>query len=417
MSKKQKPNSGQEFTMPSAEEVQGELATATSIDDFFGGDGIFARLFAQTLEEMMAAELTNELGYERYEAKGRNSGNSRNGRYPKQVRTSNGGIEVQVPRDRNGEYAPQILRKYETSSNELEDKIVGMYGRGMTTRDIQLQLADLYGMDVSAQMVSDITDKVMPLVEEWQNRPLQSIYPILFLDAIVFSLRREHRVEQIPVYIVLAVNFEGKKEVLGHWIGTGSEGASFWLSVLTDIHNRGVEDIFIACVDGLTGFADAIHSIFPGADVQRCVIHQIRNSMKYVSYQDRKAFACDLKAIYQAPTRAAAETALLELGDKWQDTYAIAVRSWENNWEELATMFKYTAEIRRLIYTTNAIESYNRQLRKTTKNRGVFPTPESLRKLLWLTHRDIARKWSMPIPRWPSILNQLAIHFEGRFQI
>jgi transposase-like protein len=417
MSKKQEQHSSKKITMPSAEEVQRELATATSIDDFFGGDGIFARLFAQTLEEMMVAELTDELGYERYEAKGRNSGNSRNGSYRKQVRTSTGGIEVQVPRDRNGAYAPQILHKYETSSNELEDKIVGMYGRGMTTRDIQLQLADLYGIDVSAQMISDITDKVMPLVEEWQNRPLQSLYPILFLDALVFSLRREQRVEKVPVYIALAVDLEGKKEVLGHWIGTGSEGASFWLAVLTDIHNRGVEDIFIACVDGLSGFSEAIHSVFAGADVQRCIIHQLRTSMKYVSYQNRKAFARDLKTIYQAPTRAAAETALLELAEKWQDTYAIAVRSWENNWEELATMFKYTTEIRRLIYTTNAIEGYHRQLRKVTKNRGVFPTPDALRKLLWLTHRDIAQKWSMPIPRWPSILNQLAIHFEGRFQI
>lgn len=417
MSKKQTPSNKQPFTMPSAEEVQRELATATSIDDFFGGEGIFARLFAQTLEEMMAAELTEELGYERYEAKGRNSGNSRNGSYSKRVKTSNGEIEVQVPRDRNGEYQPEILHKYETSSNELEDKIVGMYGRGMSTRDIQLQLSDLYGMNASAQMISDITDKVMPLVEEWQNRPLQSIYPIIYLDALVFSLRREHRVEKVPVYIALAVDLEGKKEVLGHWVGTGSEGASFWLSVLTEIHNRGVEDVFIASVDGLTGFADAIHSVFPGADVQRCIVHQIRNSMKYVSYLDRKEFARDLKTIYQAPTRAAAETALLEVAEKWQDTYAIAVRSWENNWEELATMFKYTAEIRRLIYTTNAVEGYNRQLRKTTKTRGVFPTPEALRKLLWLTHRDVVRKWTMPIPRWPSILNQIAIHFEDRFQI
>jgi len=417
MSKKQTPSNREPFTMPSAEEVQRELATATSIDDFFGGDGIFARLFAQTLEEMMAAELTKELGYERYEAKGRNSGNSRNGSYSKRVKTSHGEIEVQVPRDRKGEYKPQILHKYETSSNELEDKIVGMYGRGMTTRDIQLQLADLYGMEVSATMISDITDKVMPLVEEWQNRPLQSIYPIIYLDALVFSLRREHRVEKVPVYIILAIDLEGKKEVLGHWIGSGSEGAGFWLNVLTEIHNRGVKDVFIACVDGLTGFADAIHSVFPGADVQRCVVHQVRTSMKYVSYQDRKEFARDLKAIYQASTRAAAETALLKLAEKWQENYAIAVRSWENNWEELATMFKYTAEIRRLIYTTNAIEGYHRQLRKTTKNRGVFPTPEALRKLLWLTHRDAAQKWTMPIPRWPSILNQLAIHFEDRFQV
>jgi putative transposase len=417
MSQNQLPSNKQPFTMPTAEEVQRELATATSIDDFFGGDGIFARLFAQTLEEMMAAELTNELGYERYEAKGRNSGNSRNGSYRKRVKTSNGAVEVQVPRDRNGDYAPEILHKYETSSNELEDKIVGMYGRGMTTRDIQLQLADLYGMEVSATMISDITDKVMPLVEEWQNRPLQSLYPILYLDAIAFSLRREHRVEKVPVYVILAIDMEGRKEVLGHWLGIGGEGASFWLSVLTDIHNRGVEDVFIASVDGLTGFADAIHAVFPGAEVQRCIVHQIRTSMKYVSYLDRKAFARDLKAIYQAPTRTAAETALLELAEKWQDKYAIAVRSWENNWEELATMFKYTAEIRRLIYTTNAVEGYNRQLRKNTKNRGVFPTAEALLKLLWLTHRDAAQKWTMPVPRWPSILNQLAIHFEDRFQV
>jgi len=359
----------------------------------------------------------NVLGYERYEAKGRNSGNSRNGSYSKRVKTSHGEIEVQVPRDRNGAYKPDILHKYETSSNELEDKIVGMYGRGMTTRDIQLQLAELYGMEVSATMVSDITDKVMPLVEAWQNRPLQSIYPIIYLDALVFSPRREHRVEKVPVYIVLAIDLEGKKEVLGHWIGSGKEGASFWLNVLTELHNRGVEDVFIASVDGLTGFAEAIHSVFPGADVQRCIVHQIRTSMKYVSYRDRKAFARDLKAIYQASTRAAAETALLELAEKWQDKYAIAVRSWENNWEELATMFKYTAEIRRLIYTTNSLEGYNRQLRKTTKNRGVFPTPEALRKLLGLTHRDMAQKWTMPLPHWPRILNQLAIHFENRFQV
>ena len=403
--------------MPSAEEIQRELAAVENIDDFFGKDGVFARLFGDTLTQMMQGELSAQLGYEPYEAKGRNSGNNRNGTYKKTVRTSSGDVEVDVPRDRNGEYEPQVLRKYQASSNELEDKIIAMYAKGMTTRDIEDQLRDLYGVEASATTISTITNKVMPLVEEWQNRPLAALYPIIYLDAIHYKLRKDHKVATRAIYIVLAVGLDGHKDVLGHWVSDGEEGASFWLSVVTDLRNRGVEDIFIACVDGLQGFKDAIQSVFPQVAIQRCVIHQIRNSLKYVVWKERKAFAHDLKAIYQAPTREAAETALLKLAETWGEKYAIAVRSWENNWEDLATMFDYTPEIRRLIYTTNLIEGYNRQLRKVTKNRGAFPSPEAARKLLWLAHRDIVQKWTMPIPNWAIILNQLAIRFEDRFPI
>jgi putative transposase len=403
--------------MPTVEVIQEALGQAESMDDFFGKDGILARLFGQTIEAMLEGELTAQLGYERYEASGRNSGNSRNGSYTKQIRSSHGPVEIAVPRDRNGEYEPEVLRKYQSNTNELEEKIIGMYARGMTQRDIEAQLAELYGISLSEQAISTIINKVMPLVEAWQNRPLARIYPIIFLDAIHFKLRKDHKVDNRAVYIVLAVDLEGHKDVLGHWVSDGEEGASFWLNVVTDVRNRGVEDIFIACIDGLTGFKEAIQSVFPLVQIQRCVLHQIRNSLKYVSWKDRKAFAADLRAIYQAATREAAETALLELADAWNGKYAIAVRSWENNWEDLATMFQYSPEIRRLIYTTNIIEGYNRQLRKVTKNRGAFPSPEAARKLLWLAHRNIVKKWTMPISNWALILNQLGIHFHDRFPI
>lgn len=403
--------------MPSLETIQQELGKAQSMDDFFGKEGIFARLFAETLEQMLDAELTAQLGYEPYEAKGRNSGHSRNGHYRKTVRTSNGETEVTVPRDRNGEFEPHILKKYQANTNELEDKIIAMYGRGMTQRDIETQLAEMYGIEVSAQTISTITNKVLPLVEAWQSRPVAAVYPILYLDAIPYKLRKDHKIENRALYIVLAVDLDGYKDVLGHWVSDGEEGASFWLSVVTDLKNRGVEDVFIACVDGLTGFKEAIRSVFPQVEIQRCIIHQIRNSLKYVVWKDRKAFAADLKAIYRAPTRELAETHLLQLAEKWGDKYAIAVRSWETHWDELATRFDYTPEIRRLLYTTNILEAYNRQLRKVTKNRGALPSPEAIRKLLWLAHQDIARKWTMPVANWANILNQLAIRFEDRFPI
>jgi putative transposase len=400
--------------MPGAEEVQRELASAKSMDDFFGKDGIFARLFASTIEQMLEAELSEHLGYEPYEAKGRNSGNNRNGKYTKKVRSSEGETTIQVPRDRNGEFEPQLVRKHLTNTNELEDKIISMYAKGMTVRDIQETLQELYGVDVSPSTLSAITDKVWELVESWQSRPLASLYPIIYLDAIHIKMRREGKVENTAVHVVLGVDLVGHRDVLGHWVGNGSESANFWLSVITDLQSRGVKDILIACMDGLTGFKEAVLAVFPKTDIQRCIIHQIRNSLKYISWRDQKAFIVDLKAIYQAPTREAAEGNLRKLHENWSSQYAVAVRSWENNWEDLATFFDYPADIRRMIYTTNTVEGYNRQLRKVTKSRGSFPTAEAVRKLLFLANRDIVKKWTNPMADWPAILNQLVIRFENR---
>ena len=413
---KGKPRNIQEV-MPSTEEVQRELAKAKSMDDFFGKEGIFARLFAHTIEELLETELSEHLGYEPYEAKGRNSGNNRNGRYAKKLRTSSGETTIQVPRDRKGEFEPQVVKKQVANTNELEDKIIGMYAKGMSVRDIQETLRELYGVEVSPTTLSAITDKVWELVEAWQNRSLASLYPIIYLDAIHIKLRRERKVENIAVYTVLGVDVEGHRDVLGHWVGEGHETSNFWLSVITDLQSRGVKDIFIACMDGLSGFKDAVLAVFPQTQIQRCVIHQIRNSLKYITWTDRKAFMVDLKEVYQAATRESAEAHLRQLGEKWSDKYAVAIRSWQNNWEDLATFFAYPAEIRRLIYTTNAVEGYHRQLRKVTKSKSVFPTPEAARKLLFLANRDILKKWTMPIQNWPLILNQLVIRFDGRLAI
>lgn len=411
--KKKIPLNIQEI-MPGAEEVQRELATAKSMDDFFGKDGIFARLFASTLEQMLEAELSEHLGYEPYEAKGRNSGNNRNGKYTKKVRSSEGETKIQVPRDRNGDFEPQLVKRYTANTNELEDKIIGMYAKGMTVRDIQGTLQELYGIDVSPTTLSAITDKVWELVESWQSRPLASLYVIIYLDAIHIKMRREGKVENTAVYVVLGVDLEGHRDVLGHWVGDGSESANFWLSVITDLQSRGVKDILIACMDGLTGFKEAVLAVFPKTDIQRCIIHQIRNCLKYISWKDKKAFIVDLKAIYQAPTREAAEGNLRKLKEIWNGQYAVAIRSWDNNWEDLATFFDYPASIRRMIYTTNTVEGYNRQLRKVTKSRGSFPTGEAVRKLLFLANRDIIKKWTNPMADWPSILNQLVIRFGDR---
>ena len=272
-------------------------------------------------------------------------------------------------------------------------------------------------MAVSATTISQITEKVWPLVEAWQNRPLAAIYPLIYLDAIHLKLRREGKVANTAVYIVLGVTLEGHRDVLGHWMGDGGEGANFWLSVVTDLQNRGVQDIFIAAIDGLAGFKDVILSVFPQTQIQRCIIHQIGNSLKYVSWKDSKAFMADLKQVYKAPTREEAETQLLQLGESWNHKYAMAVRSWENHWQDLATFFDYPAEIRRLIYTTNTIEGYKRQLRKVLKNKSAFPSAEAARKLLFLAHRHIAKKWSRPIFDWPKILNQLAIRFQERVPV
>jgi transposase-like protein len=405
------------ITLPSVEHIQQELGSAKSLDDFFGRDGILARLFATTIEQMLEAELSSHLGYERYEPSGRNSGNSRNGKRGRNLRTSAGDVSIQVPRDRNSEFQPALLDKYQTSTNELEEKIIGLYAKGVSTRDIQETLAELYGVEVSAQTISSVTDKVWGLVEAWQSRPLSSVYPIIYLDAIHYKIRRDGRVLNTAVYIVLGVDVDGQRDVLGHWVGDGAEGANFWLSVVSDLQARGVEDIFIACIDGLAGFKQAIKAVFPQTEIQRCIIHQIRASLAYVSWKDRKAFVADLRQIYQAATREAAEEKLLELSERWGKQYAMAVRSWEHNWEDLATMFDYPAEIRRLIYTTNTVEGYNRQVRKVTKTKGALPSGEATRKLLYLVTQDIVRKWDKPLSNWAKIRNQLAIRFEGRFPL
>lgn len=406
----QKPN----IPRPTTEQIEAALADVKTADDVVNA---MKSLVGDTLSAMLEGELTAHLGYEKHAVEGRNSGNSRNGKRTKTVRTSNGETEVQVPRDRKGSFEPEIVRRYATSSSELDDKIIALYARGMSTRDISVMMREMYGMSVSADTISQVTDKVLPLVEEWQNRLLSAIYPIVWLDAIHIKLRRDRKVHAYPVYVVLAVDLEGRKHVLGHWLGGESEGSSFWLGILTDLKNRGVEDVLIACVDGLSGFDDAIRAVFPQTEVQGCIVHQIRQSTKYVAQKDRKAFTADLKTIYQAPTLEAAETALLALSERWSDTYAIAVRSWENRWEVLCPMFDYTPEIRRLIYTTNPIEAYHRGLRKATKTRSLFPTDQALLKVLWLAHDSIAAKWTKPLPHWELILNQLAIRFADRLPL
>lgn len=400
--------------LPNPDQLARELASAESIDDFYGKDGIFARLFSKTIEQMLETELTEELGYEPYQAEGRNSGNSRNGHYTRKMRTSGGDADIRVPRDRNGKFQSELLKK---NSNEIEQKVIAMYAKGTSTRDIQDMLHELYGINVSPDTISKITDKVWELVEAWQNRPLAPMYAIVYLDALHIKLKRDGKIENVAVYNVLGVDLEGKRDILGHWIGDGGEGANFWLSVITDLQTRGVEDIFITAVDGLSGFSDAIHAVFPKTKVQRCIIHQIRYSLKYVTWKDKKAFMADLKTVYQASTREEAEANLLKLENAWCQKYAAAIRSWQNNWEELATFFEFPKEIRRLIYTTNTVEGYHRQVRKVIKNKPMFPTEQSARKLLYLATMDITKKWNAPIRNWPLILNQLAIRFEDRWRL
>ena len=413
MAQKKKPTKKElEKHLPDPEELARELAQAESIDDFYGKDGIFARMFSKTIEQMLEAELTEELGYERYEAEGRNTGNSRNGHYTRKMRTSGGDTDIRVLRDRNGEFSSELLKK---NSNEIEQKVIAMYAKGSSTRDIQAMLDELYGISVSPDTISKITDKVLGLVEGWQNRPLAPIYAILFLDAMHIKLKKGGKIENVAVYNILGVDLEGHKEILGHWIGDGGEGANFWLSVITDLQERGVRDVFIAAVDDLQGFSDAIHAIFPKTKVQRCIIHQIRHSLKYVIWQDKKAFVVDLKTVYQAANREEAEANLLKLEEAWGQKYGAAIRSWQKNWEELSTFFEFPKEIRRLIYTTNIVEGYHRQLRKVIKNKSMFPSPQAIRKLLYLATMDITKKWSAPIKHWPLILNQLAIRFDDRW--
>ena len=370
-------------------------------------------LFAGTIQEMLEAELEDHLGYERYYNKSKGTANSRNGYRSKKVKSDFGEVKLSIPRDRNGDFEPRVIKNYENDISGIEDQIIGMYSKGMSTRDISTHLKSIYGIDVSHTLVSKITDRVLPLAHEWQNRALDMIYPIVFMDAIHYKVRSEGRIINKAAYIAIGINLEGIKEILGIWIGE-NESSKYWLKVLTDIRNRGVKDILIASVDGLAGFSDTIKAVFPNTEVQRCVVHQIRNTLNYVSYKHRKEFVKDLKLVYTSATEDAALSELTLLEEKWSKHYAIALRSWRNNWDELATYFKYPQEIRTLIYTTNSIESYNRSLRKVTKSKSIFPSDDSLHKSLYLATMDISEKWTQKIRNWNQILAHLSIYFEDR---
>ena len=370
-------------------------------------------LFKASLQQILEAEMADHLGYDKHSPEGNNTGNSRNGYSKKTVRTKYGPTEINVPRDRNAEFEPQIIKKNESTANAIEEQIIGMYAKGMSTRDIEDQMRDIYGIEVSPSLVSRVTDKIMPQVAEWQSRPLDQVYPVVFLDAIHFKVRKENRIINKAAYSVLGITTDGQKDILGIWIGE-NENASFWLGVCNELKSRGVSDILIACKDGLSGFSEAITTVFPQTEIQLCVIHQIRNSLKYVSYKDQKAIMTDLKTVYQALTLEEAEMAFATFKEKWGKKHPIVIRSWENNWLELTTYFRYPHEIRRMIYTTNIIEGYHRQLRKVTKTKTAYPSDEALRKIIYLATADAAKKWTMPLRNWTDCISQLAIYFEGR---
>ena len=370
-------------------------------------------LFAETIQEMLEAELDEHLGYDRYDNQNKNTTNSRNGHRNKNVRSDFGQVGIRVPRDREGSFEPRIIKNYENDISGIEEQIIGMYSKGMSTRDISSHINSIYGIEVSHSLVSKITDRVLPLAKEWQNRALDTIYPIIFMDAIHYKVRTEGRIVNRAAYIAIGINLEGIKEVLGIWIGQ-NETSKYWLNVLTEIKNRGVKDILIASVDGLPGFVDAIKVVYPNTEIQRCIVHQIRGTLNYISYKHRKEFTKDLKQVYTASTEENALNELTLLEEKWGDKYAIALRSWRNNWDELSTYFKYPEYIRTLIYTTNSMESYNRMLRKVTKSKSIFPSDDSLHKSLYLATIDISDKWTQKIRNWNQILAHLSIYFDDR---
>ena len=404
-----------DLTEQMIEQLKADLKTAKTYDDLMGKDGAIKKLISSSLEQMLESELTEHLGYERYSPNGKNSGNSRNGKTHKTLKNDNGQIELTVPRDRESTFDPIIVKKYERTIGPIEDKIISMYAKGMTTRDIQTHLTELYGLDVSPTLISNITDKIVHLATEWQNRPLETLYPIVFFDAIHYKVKDEisRRIVSKAAYTCLAVTLEGKKDLLGLWIGE-AEGANFWLGVLTELRNRGVQDILIACIDGLKGFPDAIETIFPKTEIQLCVIHQIRNTLKYIASKDQRAFMQQLKTIYTAPTEEAALEKLTLLEETWGKKYPLALKSWKQNWPNLSTFFKYPQEIRTMIYTTNAVESVHRQFRKVTKARTLFPHDDALKKMLFLAYRDLSKKWANPTPNWAFVISQFSIIFDDR---
>ncbi len=372
------------------------------------------RLFAGTIEKMLEAEMDEHLGYEKHDIKGNNTGNSRNGYNHKTIISNYGESEIVVPRDRNGEFEPKVLEKRQTRTNEIEQKIMAMYSKGMSQRDIEDHLREIYGAEISQTLISKITDKILPEINEWQNRPLGAIYPIVYFDGIMFKSRKDNQIINKCVYTVLGIDMEGQKDILGIWISE-NESASFYASICSDLRNRGVLDIFIACHDNLKGLGEAINAVFAKTKQQRCIVHQIRNSTKFVQYKERKEICADLKKIYGAINLDDAEYAREEFREKWDKKYPSILRSWDTNWAELTTFFNYPEEIRRLIYTTNPIEAYHRMVRKFTKTKSIFPTDDSIRKVVYLSVREITKKWTLPARGWPLAYSQIMIFFADRF--
>ena len=379
-------------------------------------NSIMRDMMSVLLEGVLDEELNEELGYSKYDYRNKETDNSRNGHSRKTMRTSYGDMDIAIPRDRKGEYEPQLIPKYQnTVTQDMEEKIISMYAKGMTTGDIEAHLKELYDLDISDSTISRITDKIMPLVKEWQERPLQEIYAVVYMDAIHYHVRSEGRIVKRAVYIALGIDMDGKKDVIGMYVGE-NEGAKFWLSIINGLKNRGVQDILIACVDGLNGFPQAIEAVYPKTEIQQCIIHQIRNTTNYVSYKDLKKLMADLKMVYAAPDEAAALEELESFGEKWNSKYPKIYKSWSERWATLSTYFKYPNEVRKLIYTTNAIEGFNRQLHKVTKSRTVFPSDDSLLKMLYLATMDITKKWTGRRRDWSQIRAQLEIYFEERLE-
>ena len=385
------------------------LKTATDVQN------MLKNMFGKTLQEMLEAELENELGYSKYNQKARQTDNKRNGYSPKTVRSDFGEIELNIPRDRNGEFEPIAVKKHQRDVSNLDDQIISMYAKGMTVRDIQSHLNNIYGIEASPTLISNITDKIMPVIYEWQSRPLQEIYTVVFLDAIHYKVRQDGQIINKAAYMVIGIDLEGQKDVLGIWIGE-NESAKFWLNVLNELRNRGVKDILIMSVDNLAGISEAITACFPETEIQKCIVHQVRNSTKFVVYKDLKRFTADLKTIYNASNEAEGLRMLDAFDEKWGKKYPFAIKSWRNNWSEISTFYRFPKEIRKLIYTTNVIESYNRQMRKVTKSKSIFPTNEGLLKMLYLATMDVMKKWTTRVSNWGLILAQFSVCFEERLQ-
>ena len=395
-----------------------EVKKCKTIDDVIGKDGLVQRLIKDVLENILEVEMGEHLGRDKYDRQtdiDQDDRNYRNGYSKKTLRSSFGDVDLDVPRDRKAEFEPQIVKKYETVCNELDKKIISLYAKGMSTRDIQAEVEDLYGITLSPSMISKITDKVIATATEWQNRMLDEIYPIVYLDAMYFKVRSNGKIVNKAVYICLGYTLEGYKDILGIWVDE-AEGAKFWLSICNDLKNRGVKKILIACMDGLKGLPQAIKTVFPTVDIQTCIVHQIRNSIKYIASKDKKAFMKDLKEVYKAPTEDLALAQLDNLKEKWGSNYGMVIDSWYNNWNNLDTFFKFSPQIRKLIYTTNVLEGFNRQVRKFTKVRTIFPTDESLNKCVYLATMKIMEKWTQPIHNWGTTLAELSLYFEEQLK-